>query len=101
MKSYFPILLCSLLISTVKINAQQNKDKETVKNEHSMIDMAEEKKATHTLHPGAQWYPEAGLGLFIHWGLASVKNLDISWPMIPGRALVNKKLDSAELVRVV
>ena len=57
--------------------------------------------ATHTMHPDAQWFPEAGLGLFIHWGLASVKNMDISWPMIPGRALSNRKLDSAELERVV
>jgi alpha-L-fucosidase len=23
-------------------------------------------------HPGAQWYDDAGLGLFIHWGIASV-----------------------------
>jgi len=100
MKNYFLILFFSFLFSALKISAQ-NKDKEIVKTEHSMIDMTEEKKATHSNHPDAQWYPEAGLGLFIHWGLASVKNLDISWPMIPGRALVNKKLDSAELVRVV
>jgi len=81
----------------------QNKDGETVKNEHTMINMGEEKNAAgaHTMHPDAQWYPDAGLGLFIHWGLSSVKNLDASWPMIPGRALVNKKLDSAELARVV
>ena len=66
-----------------------------------MIDVKEDKNAGHSLHPDAQWYPEAGLGLFIHWGLASVKDLDISWPMIPGRPLVNKKLDSAEMARVV
>ena len=78
----------------------QNVDKEAAA-EHSMINIKEEKNATHTLHPDAQWFPEAGLGLFIHWGLASVKNMDISWPMIPGRALANKKLDSAELARVV
>ena len=59
------------LFAAFNINAQ-NKDKETVKNEHSMIDMAEEKKATHTTHPDAQWYPDAGLGLFIHWGIYSV-----------------------------
>ena len=23
-------------------------------------------------HPDAQWFPEAGTGLFIHWGIASV-----------------------------
>lgn len=39
----------------------------------------------HTTHPGAQWFPEAGLGLFIHWGLASVHgNIDLSWGMMHG-----------------
>ena len=94
MKFYSYVFSASLALSCFTLNAQ-NKDKETVKSEHSMIDMAEEKSATHTLNPDAQWFPEAGLGLFIHWGLASVKNLDISWPMIPGRPLVDKKLDSA------
>lgn len=95
------ILSAILLTGGVQQLHAQNKDKETVKAEHGMIDMAEEKKSSHSLHPDAQWYPEAGLGLFIHWGLANVKNLDISWPMIPGRALVDKKLDAAELKRVV
>src|SRR5437762_13659389 len=97
---------CALLIiiaafSLQPVNAQTG-DKQTAGSEHDMINVVENKNTfTHSLHPDAQWYPEAGLGLFIHWGLASVKNLDISWPMIPGRPLVNKKLDSAELLRVV
>lgn len=94
------IVLGLILTCVVKLNAQ-NKDRETVSAEHGMIDMGLEKKTGHSSHPDAQWYPKAGLGLFIHWGLASVKNLDISWPMIPGRPLVNKQLDSAELARVV
>jgi alpha-L-fucosidase len=37
----------------------------------------------HTLHPEAQWFPAAGLGLFIHWGIASVHgNADLSWAMM-------------------
>lgn len=100
MKFYSYVFSASLALSSLTLNAQ-NKDKETVKSEHSMIDMAEEKSATHTLNPDAQWFPEAGLGLFIHWGLASVKNMDISWPMIPGRPLVDKKLDAAEIQRIV
>ena len=32
---------------------------------------------------GAQWYPRAGLGLFIHWGISSVDGyLDLSWGMM-------------------
>jgi alpha-L-fucosidase len=39
---------------------------------------------THTMNPDAQWFPEAGLGLFIHWGIASVKAINISWSMRDG-----------------
>ena len=42
-------------------------------------------RLVHTAHPGAQWYPEAGLGLFVHWGLASVHgSIDLSWGMMHG-----------------
>ena len=27
------------------------------------------------------WYPEAGLGLFIHWGISSVAGKELSWSM--------------------
>jgi len=100
MKRTYAWYLVLFLIVNLSASAQK-KDKETVQAEHGMIGAADEKATAHNMHPDAQWYPEAGLGLFIHWGLASVKNLDISWPMIPGRALVDKKLDSAELARVV
>ena len=39
---------------------------------------------SHTTNPDAQWYPDAGLGLFIHWGIASVKGINISWSMRDG-----------------
>ncbi len=46
-----------------------------------------------TEHPDAQWYPGAGLGMFIHWGIASVAGcLDLSWGMVkspPGSAEKN------------
>lgn len=36
-----------------------------------------------TKHPEAQWFGEASLGLFIHWGIASVDgDMDLSWPMV-------------------
>jgi len=102
MKFYKYIFIVTAALFNTHAQAQA-KDKEVVKSEHDMINMGEEKKTTptHTMHPDAQWYPDAALGLFIHWGLSSVKNMDISWPMIPGRAMANKKLDSAELIRVV
>jgi len=42
--------------------------------------------ARHTAHPDAQWFPEAGLGLFIHWGISSVHGgIDLSWGMIKNK----------------
>ncbi|MBV9468728.1 MAG: alpha-L-fucosidase, partial [Abitibacteriaceae bacterium] len=42
-----------------------------------------------------------GLGLFIHWGIASVRAMNISWPMIPGRVLATKKIDVTERERII
>jgi alpha-L-fucosidase len=33
-------------------------------------------------HPGAQWFREAGLGMFLHWGIGSLTGNDISWSMM-------------------
>lgn len=36
-----------------------------------------------TEHPDAQWFADGPIGLFVHWGIASVDgNADLSWPMI-------------------
>lgn len=35
-------------------------------------------------HPGAAWWREAGLGLFMHWGFHSVEQLQPSWAAIRG-----------------
>ncbi|MCK6487721.1 MAG: alpha-L-fucosidase [Planctomycetes bacterium] len=38
---------------------------------------------THTRHPEAQWFAQAGLGLFIHFGISSVRgDGDLSWSMM-------------------
>jgi hypothetical protein len=42
---------------------------------------------SHTTHPDAQWFPDAALGLFLHWDPASVKGQNIGWSVIPGRAM--------------
>jgi len=40
---------------------------------------------TKTSNPGAQWFADAGLGLFIHWGISSVDGKgDLSWYMMDG-----------------
>lgn len=82
-------LLLSLLI-TVQTNAQSKKQAEAdrVKMEHAQIGIDDSQSGKvnykHTTNPGAQWYPEAGFGMFIHWSISSVKELDLSWPMMAG-----------------
>jgi alpha-L-fucosidase len=59
---------------------------DTVGAEHAAIGVAASPDTfEHTTHPGAQWFPKAGLGLFLHWGIASVRAINISWPMMDGR----------------
>ena len=76
----------------------------TVGDQHSEIGIPTVKNpaAVHTSHPDAQWYPEAGLGLFLHWGISSVKAMNISWPMIPGKNLRSIRIsDPAVRERIV
>src|SRR5882757_4944705 len=102
MKKLFALLL---LTAALPLAAQTKKssDAATVAAEHSDIGVVEDKSApaAHTTHSDAQWYPEAGLGLFIHWGIASVRAINISWPMIPGRTLAKEKVSAAERERII
>lgn len=79
----------------------EKKAGDEAKAEQAQIGAGEENVAGHTLHPGAQWFPDGAFGLFIHWGLSSVKATNISWPMIPGRALAAKDVTAEEAERIV
>lgn len=60
-----------------------NKNSGAVADQHAALGMVASRQSTHTTHPEAQWFPRAGLGLFVHWGIASVHgDLDLSWAMI-------------------
>jgi alpha-L-fucosidase len=54
--------------------------------QHEQIGMDSPAPATpkgRTTHPDAQWFANAGLGLFIHFGLSSVDGrVDLSWGMM-------------------
>src|SRR4051794_10456503 len=82
----------SLAISCPPAFAQPKQDA-AAKAEHDTIGVGSEQAGTHTQHPDAQWYPDAALGLFLHWGISSTRAMNISWPMIPGRALAAKRID--------
>ncbi len=47
--------------------------------------------------PCAQWFPRAGLGLFIHWGIHSLAGIQPSWAMIKDYPYVdNRDYDTPE-----
>ncbi len=56
----------------------------TAVQQHAVLGIQSQRlPCRHTTHPEAQWFPLAGLGLFIHWGIASVHgDLDLSWGMM-------------------
>lgn len=81
---------------------------EVAKGQHAAIGVVESKQTSkHTEHPDAQWFPEAGLGLFLHWDEASVRCLETSWPMMAGTGLSWAKPqrvikdDPAEFARII
>jgi len=62
-----------------------------------MADFEEKEIAIErTTHPDAQWFPEAGMGLFLHWGIHSVAGVQASWAMIQDYPCAGKKRLSVE-----
>ena len=87
--TFLLLLLTTAFTVSTNLFAQQKSNQteaDRVKMEHLQIGIDDSQKNTykHTLHPDAQWFPEAGFGMFIHWSIASVKELDLSWPMMSG-----------------
>lgn len=71
-----------------------------VKGQHHVIQVANitENKGLFNPDPRAAWFPEAGLGLFIHWGISTVKaTLDLSWGMICGWEFAGRKATEEEI----
>lgn len=63
-----------------------NKKHDVVEEQHKTIGNVSE-GAEHAWkrneHPDAQWFGDAGFGMFIHWGISSVKGQgDLSWSMM-------------------
>jgi alpha-L-fucosidase len=52
----------------------------------SALNQSKTAPALQNLHPDAQWFPAAGFGLFIHWGIASPRGSgDLSWAMLANK----------------
>lgn len=79
--------------------------KTEVQGQHAIIGVASNTPAktfTRTTHPDAQWFAEANLGLFIHWGISSVQGTgDLSWSMMAREQGHRKKAGEAYGVAAV
>jgi len=102
------IFLCSLLMiraTKAQKTTSQQQEADRVKMEHAQIGIMDDAKSTykHTENPGAQWFPQAGFGLFVHWSIASIKEVDLSWPMMAGTQIgwKNPLPDSATVAKFI
>jgi alpha-L-fucosidase len=41
--------------------------------------IAQEKIPAESIRPKIQWFQDANLGIFIHWGIYAVNGVDESW----------------------
>ena len=79
-------LLLLLALVTSIASADQAADAQA-----KALGQASQKPVSANKHPDAQWFPDAGLGLFIHWGIASVGATgDISWGMLANKPWKDK-----------
>ena len=86
MRQFFhPFIGGVALFVAVKISAA---DDNTAASAQAQVlkQAVEPKSISPNTNAAAQWFPEAGLGLFIHWGLAAVDGKgDLSWCMMANK----------------
>lgn len=104
---YSITLLCAVSSASVfaQKDTKETEEQRRVKAEHAEIGIVNEANSNYkrTTHPGAQWFPEAGFGMFIHWSISSVNEVTLSWPMIAGTQLAyrNPKPTKEEVEKYV
>ncbi|MGJ1422305.1 alpha-L-fucosidase [Sphingobacterium spiritivorum] len=81
------VLILCLIFLFNESSAQQDA---VASAQHKLLGMEQSandhRTSPHNPHPGAAWFPKAGLGLFIHWGaIAGYGGGDISWCMLADR----------------
>lgn len=80
--------ICFLMLFSAIQGQNQNQDK-NAQAQHAELGMAAWNNTSggrSNPHPDAQWFSEAGFGLFIHWGMAAVHGgIDLSWGMLANK----------------
>jgi len=72
------------LIGPVRLELQRLLTNQQAVDQHSVISVAvTQNAAAESAVSSDHWFPQSGLGMFVHWGLASIPgNLDLSWGMM-------------------
>jgi alpha-L-fucosidase len=79
------ISMKSLFVSLLALTSCALAD-EAADAQAGILDQSAQITGSPNTHPDAQWFPDAGLGLFIHWGIASVGATgDLSWGMLANK----------------
>lgn len=77
-------ILASLLMAALALHPLRADD--AASGQAAALGQAGQLTASPNTHPDAQWFPDAGLGLFIHWGVVSSRGSgDLSWSMLANK----------------
>lgn len=75
LSSIFALLITSLLHAD-----------DAAQGQAAALGQSQIRPGSRNTHPDAQWFPDAGLGLFIHWGVVSTRGSgDLSWCMLANK----------------
>jgi len=86
MRKFFHLLLCGLALFVNVISFAGDNNTAASAQAQALKQAGEPKSVSSNTNPAAQWFPDAGLGLFIHWGLAAVDGKgDLSWAMMANK----------------
>jgi len=68
----------------------------------AVLQQSGQKPSSQNTRAEAQWFPDAGLGLFIHWGIASVKGEgDLSWCMLANKSWYDATITPNDYYRLI
>lgn len=71
-----------ILSLTTYAKGQEDVLKIKAKEALKLLETSKPVPVKRTESPDAQWFPDAGFGLFMHWGIHSVAAIDASWGMM-------------------
>lgn len=75
-----------LLLPLIAALPSTRADDDAAAGQAAALGLAKQESMSHNTHPDAQWFPDVGLGLFIHWGVASPRGSgDLSWAMLANK----------------